>query len=78
MSIDWKVANWCNIGLQDAEVRQEVLQVGDGRCVDLWINTIQNQIDAQIASGRMLHQACKHRRAVGQIVGICSADNVHL
>ena len=42
MSIDWKVANWCNIGLQDAEVRQEVLQVGDGRCVDLWINTIQN------------------------------------
>jgi hypothetical protein len=26
----------------------------------------------------MLHQACKHRRAVGQIVGICSADNVHL
>jgi hypothetical protein len=26
----------------------------------------------------MLHQACKHRRAVGQIVGICSADDVHL
>jgi hypothetical protein len=25
----------------------------------------------------MLHQACKHRRAVGQIVGICSADDVH-